>query len=230
MAIIGQGRVGIRSIAVPSASTLWNNLKAYYTGDNTPNDAKGTYNGTLVNGATYATGKINNGFSFDGINDYMSTSTTSTIDCSLAHTFACWVKPAAVSSTKFFMSFGAGSNGSSIGFTNGGNFTFFVGSVNNLLNSNVALPINTWSHVSVTYKGSAYGTNNVLFYVNGSLVFTGTLAQPSYIWRLHLASAVGGGSQLYNGLLDECALWSRTLTATEVTELYNAGAGKQYPN
>ena len=72
MAIIGQGRVGIRSIAAPPTTpTIWNNLVAYYTADNTANDAKGTYNGTLVNGTTYATGKINNGFSFDGVNDYV---------------------------------------------------------------------------------------------------------------------------------------------------------------
>jgi len=208
---------------------LWNNLVAYYTGDNTPNDAKGTYNGTLVNGATYSTGKINNGFSFDGINDYISTSTTSIIDCSLAHTFACWVKPSAVSSTKFFMSFGAGSNGSSIGFTDGGNLTFFSGAVNAQLNSGFILPLNTWTHVSVVYKGAAFGANNVLFYVNGSLVYTGSLYQPSYIWRLHLGSCVGGGAQLYNGMLDECGVWNRIITASEVTELYNAGAGKQYP-
>ena len=211
-----------------SSPPLWNGLVGYYTGDNTANDAKETYNGTLVNGVTYAPGKIGQGFSFDGINDYISTSTTSVIDCRLPHTFACWVKPAAVSSTKFFMSFGAGSNGSSIGFTNGGNFTFFAGAVNAQVNSGTNLPINTWSHVSVTYKGSPFGSNNVLFYVNGSLVYTGTLALSSYIWRLHLGSCVGGGAQLYNGMLDECGVWNRTLTAAEVAELYNSGAGKQY--
>jgi hypothetical protein len=223
----GIGRVGWRTYT-PINNPLWDNLVAYYTGDNTPNDAKGTYNGTLVNGATYSTGKINNGFSFDGINDYISTSTTSIIDCSLAHTFACWVKPSAVSSTKFFMSFGAGSYGSSIGFTNGGVLTFFAGAVNAQLGSGFILPLNTWTHVSVVYKGAAFGANNVLFYVNGSLVYTGSLYQPSYIWRLHLGSCVGGGAQLYNGMLDECGVWNRIITASEVTELYNGGAGKQY--
>ena len=47
-------------------------IQAYYTADNTANDATcNGYNGTLVNGATYGTGKINQGFALDGINDYV---------------------------------------------------------------------------------------------------------------------------------------------------------------
>ena len=224
----GTGNIYLVTGGGGGSSALWNNLVHYYTADNTANDSKGVYNGVLVNGATYATGKINNGFYFDGVNDYMSTSVTSPINCTNEHTFACWVKPAAVSSTKFFMSFGAGSNGSSIGFTNGGYLTFFAGAVNAQLSSGVALPLNTWTHVSVVYKGNAFGANNVLFYVNGSLVFTGSLSQPSYAYLLHLGSCVGGGAQLFNGYLDECAVWNKALTSTEITELYNSGVGKQY--
>ena len=61
----------INSYIFRLASTLWNDLLAYYTADNTPNDALGNYNGTLVNGATYGTGIINQGVSLDGINDYV---------------------------------------------------------------------------------------------------------------------------------------------------------------
>jgi hypothetical protein len=30
--------------------------------------------------------------------------------------------------------------------------------------------------------------------------------------------------------LDGVSMWTKALTATEVTELYNSGTGKQYPN
>lgn len=160
----------------------------------------------------------------------MSTAATSTINCSLPHSFSCWVKLSANTSTKFFMSFGSGSNGSSIGFVNGGYLTFFAGAVNAQLGSSFQIPLNTWTHVSVVYKGASFVTNNVLFYANGSLVYTGSLSQPSYIWRLHLGSCVGGSAQLLNGMLDECGVWNRVLTAAEVSELYNSGAGKQYTN
>lgn len=37
------------------------------------------------------------------------------------------------------------------------------------------------------------------------------------------------GSLYLDGALDECGLWKKVLSAAEVTELYNGGAGKTYP-
>lgn len=219
----------IQKYSIPS--TLWNSLVHYYTGDSTPNDSLGVYNGTLVNGATYATGKINNAFSFDGVNDYLSTSVTSSINYANAHTFSCWVRPSSVSGTQIFMGFNTASpNGSAIGFRNGGNLTFFKGFVDGEVNSTTNLAINTWYHIVGVYKGNSFGSNNVLLYVNGSLVHTGTLTQTSVSWKLFIGSNSGGSGGYFNGLIDECAVWSKVLTATEITELYNAGAGKQYLN
>jgi hypothetical protein len=40
----------------------------------------------------------------------------------------------------------------------------------------------------------------------------------------------GDGAAQWQGSLDEIGIWSRALSATEVTSLYNAGvAGVQYP-
>ena len=39
------------------------------------------------------------------------------------------------------------------------------------------------------------------------------------------------GANLYlGGGVDELGIWDRVLTPTEITELYNSGVGKQYPN
>ena len=35
--------------------------------------------------------------------------------------------------------------------------------------------------------------------------------------------------EFFNGNIDETNIWSKELTATEITELYNAGTGKFYP-
>ena len=92
---MAQTRVGVRPRISPN-STLWNDLLAYYTGDGTPNDALGNYNGTLVNGTTYGTGIINQGFSLDGVNDYVAMSPV--IGASLSapnksHSYSAWVYP-----------------------------------------------------------------------------------------------------------------------------------------
>jgi hypothetical protein len=42
-----------------------------------------------------------------------------------------------------------------------------------------------------------------------------------------------GGWNSYNSSkikIDSVSVWNKSLTATEVTELYNSGNGKQYPN
>jgi hypothetical protein len=33
----------------------------------------------------------------------------------------------------------------------------------------------------------------------------------------------------FDGMIDEIGVWSRALTSGEVTQLYNSGAGLQYP-
>jgi len=219
------GRVGWRSYVSPLPSPLWNGLSAYYTADDTSNDAKGNFNGTLVNGATYATGKIGSAFSFDGVNDYMSTATNSPINSYFEHTYSCWVKPAS-NSIGIFM----GNGTSMLGVRPGRNLTFFQYYVNAEVNTGYILPLDTWAHAAVTYKGNSFGSNNVLFYVNGSLVYTGTLSMPSGSSKVFLGSNGAGTGGFYSGLLDEAGVWNRALTASEVTELYGAGAGKQYTN
>ena len=219
----------IQKYSIPS--TLWNNLIAYFTGDNTPNDALGTYNGTLVNGATYTTGKINNGFSFDGVNDYVITTTNSSLDTTTAHSYSLWIKPTTVNTYMFYVSTCTGSSGFSIGNDNAGNLAMFKGSVNIENLSGYYLTANTMYHIVVVYKGASFGANNLLFYVNGSLVSTKTASMVYDTAKPFVIGADGNTTaRYYKGLIDEVAIWNRIITATEVTQLYNSGEGKQYPN
>jgi hypothetical protein len=231
MAIIinGQGRVGIRVTGGSSpSSTLWNNLKAYYTGDNTPNDSLGNYNGTLVNGATYATGKINNGFSFDGINDYISISPLITTNIKAnPHTYSAWVNANNLSSRKWIIQCAGDSKGSSMTFESG-KLTFWYEGQGKLTSANTTLSTGVWYHVVITYDG----VNTVKFYVNG--VSDGTANVSS--WNesggvtYTTIGSLKGVANFFNGKIDEVATWGRALSDSEVTELYNLGAGKQYPN
>ena len=47
-------------------------MVAWYTGDGTANDFIGTNNGTLQNGATFASGIVAQAFSLNGINQFVS--------------------------------------------------------------------------------------------------------------------------------------------------------------
>ena len=71
-------------------------------------------------------------------------------------------------------------------------------------------------------------------YINGTSVGSttgsgsGTLAT-GYTAGLHISSDNGTAAQAFDGMMDEIGVWSRALTATEVTELYNSGNGLAYP-
>lgn len=80
--------------------------------------------------------------------------------------------------------------------------------------------------------GATYDGTNIRCYINGSLVSTsGTLI--NYLTNANALSFVVGASDVLNGYLDgqldEMGIWSRTLSGTEITTLYNSGAGIQYP-
>ena len=227
----GIGRVGWRNfVSAPTNNPLWNNLVAYYTGDNTPNDAKGTYNGTLVNGATYSTGKINGGFSFDGVNDYVNFPND-------------FFKPVSNFSANFWINtnnatteqtiFTSVASNGYLGwrlFISGGVVTFRTFPINTqihgLSTSASKYTASNWYMITVINDIS----NGMNIYVNDTLAASNTIKQ-AISWGSTTINRLGqnwNNSTVFNGKIDEMALWTKALSSTEVTELYNAGAGKQY--
>src|SRR3989338_8603814 len=61
-------------------------------------DSAGTSNGTLTNGPTWVTGKLNNALSFDGTNDYVNLGTRKTTGLNEA-TLSMWIKPNTTTAT-----------------------------------------------------------------------------------------------------------------------------------
>lgn len=233
---MAQTRVGIRNGALfNNNSTLWNDLLAYYTGDNTPNDVLGNYNGTLVNGATYGTGIINQGFSFDGVNDYINFGNVLDFDGSTPFSFSFWLNPNSVGNRNLLQKF-TGLNEGWIVFMYvdkirfGLSNTVFTNSINVETSTSIT---STMTHISVTYDGSK-NASGVKIYINGvndSLTIitnnlTGSTSTTANFEMGRNLSSLGW----YNGIMDEVGVWDRELTPTEITQLYNSGSGKQYPN
>lgn len=86
----------------------------------------------------------------------------------------------------------------------------------------------TWTHVAITWDGTTFE-----FYINGSnasVTKTSNLSmtQTSTTRTLRVGAEVSS-SNVADGLIDELGVWSRALTSSEITELYNSGAGLTYP-
>ena len=81
----------------------------------------------------------------------------------------------------------------------------------------------TWKHVVVTYTGNGSRTG-LSIYVNGisDTVASGNNTNPGTLVNsdLRIGSRGGGAPPQFQGLMDDVRLYSRALSATEVSQLY----------
>src|SRR3989344_4461946 len=190
-------------------------------------DSSGNNNtGTLTNGPTWATGKINNALSFDGTDDYINLGNMNVSGSGI--TIAAWVKADTFSSSidTRFISKANSTNEQShywmLGQTNSGGdkLRFRLkagGSTQTLIASSGDLPINTWFHAIATYDGSTMRLYKDGIEV-GSVAKSGTIdidaTVPANIGRNP------DGSNHTDGAMDDVRIYNRALTASDIQALY----------
>ena len=252
MAILSYGQVGWRSaVATPSpASTLWTSVFGVWNADNTANDAVSTNHGTLMNGCTFAAGKIGQAFTFDGVNDYVALPNnimkfSNTDNWSISFWIYANVTGYSVVIGNNDYSGGQGTGWAIRTWTSGSDTSkfsiqFFTNWVNgsgnplNILQTNGTTSVNTWNHFVITRNSSAQEK----IYQNGTLVASQTNSSTKLIYPATSYSCIGANRYQSNieayakagSKIDAMSVWNRELTAEDATNLYSAGAGKQYPN
>jgi hypothetical protein len=228
---------------------LTDNLISYWKFDESSGNAADSVNdndGVLTN-TTYTTGKINNGVSF-GSSPAIKIAEVDSLDTASAMTISFWVNFSDV--TSLYQILAARWSWSSphsnqrswriffnLGSTN--NLEFLVSpngttESDSLVASSLGLSTSTWYHFVCRYDGS---TQKI--YLNGvekatrdysGGIFACTTAVPMYLgaWSSD-GSTIVGNAPASGTLMDEVGIWSRALTGTEITELYNSGDGLAYP-
>jgi hypothetical protein len=101
------------------------------------------------------------------------------------------------------------------------------GGATNFATGNTALSLNTWYHVAFTYDGSGGPTayNGINLYVNGTAE-TATTGGSAYTAMTNTVTDVEigrYGSRELNGAMDEVAIFSSELSASDITSIYNGG-------
>jgi hypothetical protein len=220
---------------------LTTNLVSYWKLDETSGssaaDAVGGNSGTLKSNTSFTTnGKINGGVTLTTSNpNGIDVGTPASLDLTqYPLSISAWIKttavsPIFVSSThtastyyRYDLSLGRNVNGKpDITYVNSSGTEYTLNGPNTVNDG-------AWHHI----VGTISATGAMKLYVDGSLVASGLTATGTLLtgkkftlgdnWPLD-------GSSSLNGTLDEVGVWSRELTATEVTTLYNGGAGLQYP-
>lgn len=216
-------------------------LVAWWPGDGHALDIKGSLDGTPQNGATFAFGLVGEAFNLDGVNDYISLPDSGTLNFGTGNfTFDFWAWSSTSGRRMHALSFEPAYGTRHIDFdfndpdiVDGSSSGLWVYWNSSGVNRLVIHPRNIytdgrWHHFALTRNGTAF-----TLYVDGSSVRT-----TSYSSAIDLSnSSVNyiGAAQLdgpsptffWSGLIDEVEIYNRTLSASEIQIIFNAGsAGK----
>ena len=210
------------------------NLVGYWTLDGDVTDSLGINNGASSN-VTFSNsyGKINQGANFVRGSSAMNTQTSTGFPTgNVPFTVSCWSNLRSYNipgyGAKIF-EMGLSVNNVYIVIGNDGvnptTIAYGTDSANRIYTP-ASFSLNTWYHYVFTYDGTTAS-----LYINGTLVDSAvkTLTIDASYPRLNFGSNYfNDASTRYDGYLDEFGLWSRCLTATEASYLYNSGNGLAY--
>lgn len=217
------------------SSTLNTSLVAYWQLDEasgTRNDSQGANHLTDNNTVTSAAGKIGNAAQFTTANsEYLSISDNADISVGAGVSFsmAVWAYMDTLQNQGIISKYGAGGNRDYLlwyytvsGFNcdvsdDGSSLVTAVGGTASTA---------TWYHLYMEYdtatKKASIAVNNGTL-ASSSATVTAGVFDGTNPFKL---GSNDGEINFFNGRLDEAAFWKRILTASERTELYNAGSGK----
>ncbi|TAK97863.1 MAG: hypothetical protein EPO07_12585 [Verrucomicrobia bacterium] len=207
-------------------------LVAWWPGNGNAKDVWNTNNGTLTNGTTFASGKVGQAFSFDGVDDWVSLPRIN-LSAFNSASFVAWVKPANITANGYYeiirqepplsvpdwlLSFQESGTVLSFGLSAGGTY------------EELDVPVNAgdytdgnWHLIVATYDGTTKrlyrdGVEIGSQAKTGNIRFAGAThaigAQPPHIGFPVLES--------FDGLIDEVAIFKRALTPSEIASIYSA--------
>lgn len=220
---------------------LTDNIISYWKMEGNANDSTASANNGTSTNITYNTsnGKIDQGAGFNGSTSAITFTNNAGLKPT-SWTVNFWVKTSTDSDDTLIENFDT-----TTGRVNGWRITFVstgpvllvdVGNDSgNTLGTNYArvtyggvnFDDGTFRMVTVTWDNVA---DTLTAFVNGSSVATYSSFTAGIGYPAGAAFQMGNGSLgRYNGAIDEVGYWSRVLTGSEITQLYNGGSGLAYP-
>ncbi len=196
-------------------------LVSWWPGDGNADDILGVNDGTLY-GATFDLGMVDQAFSFDGVDDYVS-APGANMDDFQQLTIDAWVKFDSLSGTQELVRLWRGPKVSKamlrlvgmdlhflMHFVEGGERSLYC-SVDGVLQAGV------WHHVAGTYDGSY-----MRLYLDGSELCN--FEHHAQIYPGDVEVELSSYTSTLDGLLDEMEIYNRALSAPEILTIYNAGS------
>jgi hypothetical protein len=198
--------------SIISGQTTWKDLTFNTTG------------GTLVNGVGFSGSGVSSGLVFDGVDDYINCGTQIDLSQYSAFSVDIWVNPKSLTGVKsaFAIANDPGATGWQhwIG-TNGSNFYVEMrsGNLDKSLSASGAV-LNTWSHITTVWNGTT-----LFLYINGvERTSIAASAITNSLKRLYIGYFPS--YTVWNGYVSNTKIYNRALSATEVSQNFNALRGR----
>jgi hypothetical protein len=213
-------------IAALSCTPPPSGMISWWPAENSAIDIVDGNNGAIINNATFSLGMVGQAFNFSGSNDYIQVSSPVGLPVGNAsRTMMLWFKTPINWGDAYQVVIQYGDNSA------GGKFALYIPDYwsrtlsfwgeSSDFSGSTPLQLDTWYHGAVTYDGST-----VRLYLNGQFETSSAKALNTQINSGGLT--IGHTSPLdlitseWNGLVDEAVIFNRTLTQTEIQDIYNA--------
>ena len=226
-------------IPVPTSLVSW------WAAENTLADIIGNNHGSMKNGPTaltetqtigqsYGAGKVGRALVLDGVNHFIQVPHHASQNLTGDLTIEAWIKPTANSADEPTIIGKRSLDNTQCPYvfylTGSGQLAFasLSGSVWDAASTPAPVTLNQWSHVAVTLGGG-----QLRFYVNGVLVhsLSYVTTRPAVTAPLTIGATITNSRPESNpagpfpGSIDELALYSRALSAAEISALHLSGVG-----
>lgn len=202
-------------------------LVGWWRAEGNATDSIGTNNGILRGTATFGPGEVGQAFSFDGTSGYVLVPNSPSLDTfSNSLTVELWVKPNSQTTNAEWKGIVCkGSTSWRLQATSGASSATFsaTGLSPQDLPGTRNINDGQWHHVAAVYDGT-----NVYLYVDGSLdvmqAVTGSIAQNNVPLAIGENNQPTPGHYMFDGMVDEVALYNRALSSNEIAAIYNASS------
>jgi len=212
---------------------ILNDLVSYYKFDWNANDAHGSNNGTINGATSTSSGKINDDYDFDGVNDYITipdSADLTPVDFSIN----CWIKTSTTARSSILVK------------RNTSWFAWFIFEINTWAVWDIQLDIydtadrysrstnvsiNNWAWHMITVTCNHLNNINIFkdnVEVTYSVHRTWWFTNPNTNWVLNIWTWSPTPFGYYNWKIDEIWIWSKVLSTQEITDLYNSWSGLSY--
>jgi len=200
-------------------------------------DYTGRNNGSVFGGAVQTeSGKMGKAFDFDGVDDRITTPTSSSLSLSGSNkfTYSVWVKRRGTTGNNQPIGTISSTNAFTFQITNAGVLFAWLSTANEGWHSAGSGPTLTnldgvWHNFVITYNND---TNTVKYYSNGTEVYSN-----SALTTGNLTASAGSSfwitqenNNYFNGSMDDAILFNRTLNSSEILALYANTSAKYYNN